>query len=201
MKTALTAAAVLALGFATGAVAGSNSNYKAALHVIPHEERTCDANWPEITDCAEINTTYQGCGDFDVFPVFFDLTEVRRIEYALTWPAQWGDCVFTPCAGDYTIGGIVLPGDGIAHVWTQCHRAEIVVTGYARFPAAVSPGLLALAANPATGFLGATDCDGIRDFATGLAASGVCGIPGEDACDCGCSPGSGTWSAIKSMFR
>jgi hypothetical protein len=201
IQIALLATIFLSLFLPGAAAAGSNLYYKAALHVMPHDERTCTTAWPEIADCAEIATVYAGCDDFDVFPVFFDLTEGRRIEYALSWPAQWGDCVFAPCAGDNIIGNIVSPGDGIAHEWDQCYQAEIVIPGYAWFSSPVTPGQIILATNPLTGFLGVTDCDGARDFAIGLAASGVCGIPGEDPCDCGCASEPLTWSELKSMFR
>jgi hypothetical protein len=195
------AAALLSLVLAGVALAGSNLYYKAALHIVPHEERTCAAGWPDISDCAEINTVFEGCGDFDVFPVFFDLAEVGRLEYGLGWPVEWGDCVFIPCAADQVTGDIVSAGDGIAHDWDQCHRAEVVIPGYAWFASPVTPGQVVLTPNPSTGFLGATDCNGTRDFAIGLAASGVCGIPGEDACDCGCASEPSTWSGLKSMFR
>ena len=191
----------IGLSISGTALAGSNLYYKAALHLMPHEERTCTTGWPEIADCTGINTVYSGCDDFDVFPVFFDLAEVGRIEYGLSWPAQWGDCAFTPCVGDNIIGNIVSPGDGIAHEWDQCHQAEIVIPGFAWFSTPVTPGQLILTTNPLTGFLGATDCDGVTDFAIGLAVSGVCGIPGEDPCDCGCASEPSTWSEIKSMFR
>jgi hypothetical protein len=191
----------LVLAFSGVATAGSNQSYKIALHLVPHEERACDANWPTITDCTEIVTTLAGCGDFDVFPVVFDLVEVQRIEYSLRWLAEWGDCVFTPCAGDIIMGDIISPGDGIAHEWTQCHQAEVVVTGYAWFDSPVSAGVIAPAPNPATGFLGATDCAGVQDLAIGRGASGVCGVPGEDACDCGCASEPSTWGGVKSMFR
>ena len=189
--------ALLAIGFALllclPAQAGGNLSYKIALHVVPHQARTCETNQPAITDCSAINTTYQGCSDFDVFPVFFDLVEAQRIEYAITWPQEWGECVFTPCAGDIITGEIGSPGEGIAHEWTECHQAQIVVTGYAWFSTTVTPGQLVPTVNPATGFLGVTDCSGDRDFAIGLAASGVCGIPGENPCDYGCSSEPKTW--------
>lgn len=191
----------MSLLFSGAVLAGSNLYYKAALHVVPHEQRTCASNWPEIADCSGINTAFQGCADFDVFPVFFDLTEVARLEYGLAWPAAWGECVFTACAGDNTTGGIVSSGDGITHEWDQCHRAEIVIPGYAWFASPVTPGQIVLAANPVTGFLGATDCAGTRDFAIGLAASGVCGMPGEDPCSCGCGSERHTWGGIKTLFR
>ena len=201
IQMALTTTASLSLLLSGTVMAGSNLYYKAALHVTPHEERTCEAGRPEITACSEIATVHPGCDDFDVFPVFFDLAEAMRIEYALSWPAAWGDCVFTPCAGDNIIGGIASPGDGIAHEWDQCYRAEIVIPGYAWFSSPPTPGQIILTTNPLTGFLGVTDCDGARDFAIGLAAAGVCGMPGEDPCDCGGASEPRTWSEIKSMFR
>jgi hypothetical protein len=201
IKKAVSLALILTLGLSGTVLAGSNLYYKVALHVMPHEDRTCDTNWPAISDCTGINTVYDGCSDFDVFPVFFDLEEVQRIEYALGWPADWGDCVFTACAGDNIIGNIVSAGEGIVHEWSQCHQNQIVITGYAWFDSPVTPGQLVLIPNPATGFLGVTDCEGRKDFAIGLAASGVCGIPGEDPCDCGCASEPSTWSEIKSLFQ
>ena len=192
---------VASMTLGSTAFAGSNLNYKAALHVVAHQPRDCDTSWPVVGGCEEIRTTYPGCDDFDVFPVFFDLVEVKRIEYAINWPADWGTCVYTACAGDNIIGDIAYPGEGIAHEWNDCHRAGVVIPGYAHFEGPVSPGLLVLAPNPATGVLGATDCAGRRDFAIGLAAAGVCGIPGEDACDCGCGQGYQTWGAIKALFE
>jgi hypothetical protein len=194
-------AVVLTLLLSGTLLAGSNLSYKAALHVIRHDERTCTSGWPEIADCGGINTAYPGCDDFDVFPVFFDLTEVERIEYGLSWPVAWGACVYTPCAGDAIAGGIVLPGDGIAHDWDQCYQADMVIPGYATFSSPVTPGQIVITANPLTGFLGATDCGGTRDLSVGLAAAGVCGIPGEDPCSCGCGSELNTWGAVKSMFR
>jgi hypothetical protein len=195
------ATACMSIVFPASSMAGSNLYCKAALHVTSHEERTCDAGWPAIAECGDINTVFPGCDDFDVFPVFFDLAEVSRLEYALSWPAAWGDCVFIPCAGDHMAGGIASPGDGIAHEWDQCHLAEVVIPGYAWFSSPVTPGQIVLTANPATGFLGATDCNGTRDFVIGLAASGVCGIPGEDPCSCGCTSDLHTWGEIKRLFR
>jgi hypothetical protein len=192
---------ILCMLVAPAAFAGSNLNYKAALHVVAHQPRNCDTSWPVIAGCDDIRTTYQGCGDFDVFPVFFNLAEVKRIEYAINWPADWGACVYTACAGDNVVGDITHPGDGIAHEWNDCHRAEVVIPGFARFEGTVSPGLIVLTPNPETGFLGATDCADGRDFAIGMAAAGVCGMPGEDPCDCGCSQEYQTWGAIKALFE
>lgn len=180
---------------------GQNSRVKAALHVVPHEDRDCSTGVPVITDCTEISTTYEGCGGFDVFPVFFDLVEVTSLQYGLTWPSDWGTCVFTPCAGDQVEGAISAPGDGVTHIWNECHETSVVVTGFAWFEPVSPPATISLAVDPAAGFIGPTDCNGGRDFLIGLAAAGLCGIPGEDPCDCGCPVDPQTWSAIKGLFK
>jgi hypothetical protein len=180
--------------------AGSNSGFKMSFHVLPHEDRSCGSNWPVITGCSEISNTYAVCGEIDVFPVFYDLVEVRSIEYGIDWPEDWGSCVFTPCAGDFVEGDIVTPGDGVAHEWTECYVAWSVVTGYAWLTAS-SPGIIVPVVNPATQAFGTRDCDGVGDLALGIASAGVCGIPAEDPCDCGCPVEPQTWSAIKGMFR
>jgi hypothetical protein len=181
--------------------AGAADEVKVAIHVLPHEERSCGAGIPVITDCADIETTYDGCEAFDVFPVFFGLAEVNRIEYGLTWPVEWGDCVFTPCAGDRIVGDIAAPGDGVIHEWNECHSAWSIVTGFATFDAVSIPGGITPTVNPQTGLLVATSCSGGWVFATGLASAGVCGAQGDDPCACGCPSNPTTWGAIKSLFQ
>jgi hypothetical protein len=181
--------------------AGRNLSLKAAVHVVPHQERSCETGVPEIEDCVEISETLSGCAAFDAFPVFYDVVEVKRVDYALTWPAEWGSCSFTPCAGDYVEGDISLPGDSMTHTWNQCVETWSVVTGYATFgPPSVS-GYIGMAAHAEAGFLGTTDCSGVRDLPIGRAFAGVCGVPGEDPCDCGCPTGGVSWSAVKAFFR
>jgi hypothetical protein len=183
------------------ATPSSGEDLKVALHVLPRGVGSCEAGLPEITDCADIISTYEGCDAFDVFPVFFGLTEVSRIEYGLTWPEAWGDCVFTPCAGDNIIGDIILPGDGVIHEWDQCHVAWSIVTGYASFDPVTLPGTITPTANPQTGLMVATNCSGGWVFSIGLASAGICGLPGDDPCSCGCPSDQATWSSIKLLFQ
>jgi hypothetical protein len=180
---------------------GQNFQVKAALHVLPHEDRDCSTDFFNDTATTEIYTTYEGCGGFDVFPVFFDLVEVTRLQYGLTWPSDWGTCVFTPCAGDQVEGAISSPGDGVTHMWDVCYETSVVVTGFAWFGPVAPPATISLTVNPTASFIGPTDCSGSSDFLIGLAAAGVCGIPGEDPCDCGCPVDPQTWGAIKRLFE
>jgi hypothetical protein len=201
MLRTLTLLTLISVGFGTAATAGMNTDHKIALHILPHQQGTCEAGFPEITDCGSIVTTYSGCNEFDVFPVFFDLTEVRRLEYGLNWPGQWGSCVYTPCAGDNVEGDIVQPGDGVVHEWADCQTGWAIIPGYAWFAAPSPPATLIAVPNPATGFLGVTDCSGDADPPIGIAASGICGVPGDDPCTCECALEVHTWSAVKSLFR
>ncbi len=201
MKRQISIMLLLVLIITTSALAGKNSDYKFSIHIMQHEARTCSTNIPVITDCSEIVTSYLGCGEFDAFPVFYQLTEVNRIEYGLNWPSSWGTCVYTSCAGDNMIGDIVSPGDGMVHEWNDCQEVWSVVAGYAWFSAPSVPGIIVPTVSSVSGAFGATDCDGSRDLAIGIASSGVCGIPGDDACTCGCPVEPSTWSAIKVLFE
>ncbi len=188
---------LLVMVMAASALAGKNSDYRFSIHIMPHEERTCSTNMPVITDCTDIETSYEGCDEFDAFPVFYQLAEVSRIEYGLTWPASWGSCVYTSCAGDNVTGDIVLPGDGMVHEWNDCQEVWGIIAGYAWFDAPPAPGIIIPTVSSVSGGFGATDCDGSWDLSIGIASSGVCGIPGDDACTCGCPVEPKTWSAIK----
>jgi hypothetical protein len=154
-----------------------------------------------ITDCADIVTSYGGCGEFDAFPVFFQLAEASMIEYGLNWPPDWGSCVYASCTGDNVIGDIVRPGDGMIHEWNDCQEVWGVIAGYAWFDAPPAPGVIVPTVNPVSGRFGVTDCNGSWDLAIGTASSGVCGVPGDDPCDCGCPADPKTWSEIKALFK
>lgn len=201
MRRTLSIVFTLIFMVATSALAGKNANYRFAVHIMPHETRTCSSNMPVITDCTEIVTTYSDCGEFDAFPVFYELTEVSRIEYGLNWPATWGSCIYTPCAGDNVLGDIVSPGDGMVHEWNECQTLWGMVAGYAWFGAPAAPGIIVPTVSPVSGVFGVTDCDGSRDLAVGISSSGICGMPGDDPCTCGCISETKTWSAVKVLFQ
>jgi hypothetical protein len=178
----------------------ANENHKVALHILPHQSRSCSENFPVIEQCPEIIHTYLGCGDIDVFPVFFDLIEVTAVEYGLTWPALWGDCVYTACSGDVITGDIVSPGDGISHRWSSCRQGSVIIPGYAWLGIQGLTGAIAPAIHPGTGLIGTTDCDGLTDVPMGVYSAGVCGVPGDDPC-CLCGTQKTTWGEIRMMFR
>jgi uncharacterized repeat protein (TIGR01451 family) len=173
----------LALGFAlampAAAQAGRNPVAKAAVHLLPHAERSCSKEFPSITGCEDIVTTYAGCQDIDVFPVFFNLTEYSGMEYGLTWPGA-ETCAFTSCS-DLSIGQIVNSGDGISHAWAACHPDPVAVPGWG-WMGAVDYGSICLVDRPGADAIYVGDCDGALDEPIAIFCSGVCGNAGDDPC-------------------
>jgi hypothetical protein len=200
MSRVFVLAAMLCLLLAAAGFAGMNGHHKVGLHILPHETRSCSENFPVITQCPEIIHTYPGCGEIDAFPVFFDLVEVTAVEYGLTWPATWGNCVYTACGGDVITGDIVSPGDGISHQWSSCLQEAVIIPGYAWLDIQGFGGVAAPTEHPGTGFIGTTDCDGMNDVPLGGYSAGVCGFPGDDPC-CLCGTQKTTWGEIRMMFR
>ena len=165
----------------TTAYAGSNLDAKAAIHVLAHDaSRSCSKNFPEIEWCEDIVTTFDGCGDVDIFPVFFDLAEYQGIEYGIVWPGS-ETCAFTSCS-DLHIGGIVNPGDGISHAWYTCHTDPIVVPGWGWLPA-TEYGMICLADHPTAGGINLGDCSGELDEVITVFCAGVCGQEGDSPCE------------------
>ncbi|MFH1313840.1 MAG: hypothetical protein ABIJ00_11530 [Candidatus Eisenbacteria bacterium] len=193
-------AALLCVLLSAAGFAGSNEKHKVALHILPHESRSCSENFPVIEQCPGIIHTYLGCGEIDVFPVFFDLIEVTALEYGLTWPAVWGNCVYTACGGDVINGNIASPGDGISHQWSSCRQVPVIIPGYAWVGIQGLGGGIAPVAHPGTGLIGTTDCDAGKDVPLGIYSAGVCGVPGDDPC-CLCGTRKTTWGEIRMIFR
>ncbi len=172
---------VLTIFTATAASAGLNPDAKAAVHVLAHDvSRSCSKNFPEIQWCEEIITTFGGCTDVDIFPVFFDLVEYQGIEYGITWPG-FETCVFTSCS-DLHIGQLVNSGDGISHAWYVCHTDEVVVAGWG-WISAVDYGSICLVDHPAAGGMNVGACSGELDQVTASYCAGVCGQVGDSPCD------------------
>jgi uncharacterized repeat protein (TIGR01451 family) len=192
---------------ATGVTASStvcsqprDPQWKAAVHVLEWGGGCCDEGLPLIEGCEDIVTTYEGCGEIYIFPVFYDLTELAGIQYGLTWPQTWGSCTFTRCAGDFSLGGIVNPGDGVSFAWEECQAVSVVVTGYGLLTAN-SPGEIRIVANPSTALITATDCDFIDVPPAQTFYAGVCGIEGQDPCGGTVRAVPTTWGQIKAMFK
>jgi hypothetical protein len=190
VMTALTAASALA---------GSNADHKVAIHVALHDGRNCNSGLPDIRSCKDIDYTYDGCMDVDVFPIFYDLAGVRGIQIGLTWPASWGSCAFTACGFDYIIGEIVNPEDGFAGTWAECQYVRQVIAGYGWLGPS-SGGFICPVPNRITGRIGVADCDFVEDPPAEIYCGGACGKRGDDPCGGGFSEDK-TWGNIKAMFR
>ena len=186
-----------------GAARPRNWDHWLALHVRAHDS-SCKSI-PAFLECTDILTTYEGCGDIDVIPVFFDLAEITVAEFGLQWPAEWGTCSFTRCGGDLALGGITNPGDGIAIAWSQCRQGGSLTPGFGWLQPS-GPGMISACPNPATGDIGVVNCapspGPYYDRPVRIYRAGVCGTAG-DRIECG-GPQAvkpTTWGAIKAMFK
>jgi hypothetical protein len=198
MKKAIVAVVVLAVAGSGAALAGHNVNAKGAVHVVPHEARTCTENMPVINGCGDIISTSLSL-DVDIFPVFFDLVEYQEFDFSMVW-MPGGTCSFTSCS-DQTIGDIVVPWDGIAQKWDTCQPGPVAVTGWGWIPD-LAPGMICIKNHPTLGGI-VVDCwDGV-DYICGCWCAGVGGYIGDDACvPCDPSPNkAGTLGSIKALFR
>ncbi len=189
----------------TKAHAGANVTHKIAVHVVA-QGLSCKS-LPAFTECSQISTTYSGTGDISVVPVFFDLSEYTVVEFAITWPAEWGSCEYVTCVPTLDIGGIVNPGDGIASAWTSCQTSWAVCHGYGRL-SATGDGYISVAPNPTTGDYGVVDCSPepgpFYDPPGATFSSGIGGADGDDPCeeqDRKNGEGMGQSGEIKGYYR
>lgn len=207
MTRAFALSVVIAIiGMATSVTGGINESAKVAVHLVPYDcNRACSRNFPEFTDCSDINTTYCGCGNIDFFPVFFDLVEYRGLEYAVEWPGLCS-CVFSTCSY-CQIGEIVWPGDGISQVWLDCRQHGVAVPGWGWITVDV-PGQVCVVPHPMTGNITIAGCElpaetDDLDFPTAAFCGGVCGARGQNPC--GGPPEQATvattWGSIKRVFK
>ena len=196
------------------ASAGNNPAVKVAVHVLPHGQVSC-ASMPEISDCSDINHTYAGCGDIDVFPVFWGMTEYKAFEYSLIWPAEWGTCTFTSCS-DLTIYQLdfygdpetIDPGDLFSHAYFDCHPGDYVeIPGFGWLDAS-TPGRVCVDGappwtwpSPGSPLPAVLDCNQTVDQTICSFCAGVCGIPGHDVCELPSSVEVIQWGRIKAIFR
>jgi uncharacterized repeat protein (TIGR01451 family) len=178
-----------------------NPSTKVAIHVKPHG--TDCSMMPGFASCSEITTTSSACGEVDFIPVFCELNEIVALEFGVTWPAEWGTCVFAACDCDSWVGDLSQPGGGLAEVWLSCQRSWSVVTGYG-WLSATGPGLISPCLHPEFGHLGVYNCaEGDStwyDPAQTVIPAGVCGAVGMAPCG-GTGIQPSTWGAIKAMFK
>jgi hypothetical protein len=185
----------------TGSVLGGyNPHAKVAVHVLPHQpDRACRRNLPVIEDLCEINATYDGCGDIDVFPVFYELVRYQGLEYGLEWPGSYS-CVYTICADSHLLE-IVWPGDGTSQIWLDCLTNPIVIPGWGWITTDV-PGHVSVVPHPAGGHIIVGDCRSHLDTVETTFSAGVCGEIGRGPCyPAGQAVAATTWGNIKGMFR
>jgi hypothetical protein len=184
-------------------MAGSNPNAKVAIHILPHDNRTCAKNFPTISSCEDILYTYSSGGDLDFFVVFYDLTEYQGFQYAVTWPADWSSCAFTSCS-DLTIGGIETPGDSVAHAYTACDSSAICVPGFGWVDAGQVPGYIQAVDIPPSYGIEVGDCGGQLGGIVLNSIAGVNGYTGDDPCSTGGrgeGAGGGDSGEIKGYFE
>jgi hypothetical protein len=207
MRVVTVLAVAVVLSWSAAVLAGANPEAKFAVHVLAADySRSCGKAFPAITDCSDINHSVASCGDIDVFPVFYHLTEFRDVGFGLTWPGEWGELVYQSCSfatlyhynnvGD---PGTFDPGDGVGHSYDGCQQQTAVVPGWGRL-AATFPGRICGA--PLPGYPGyfIGDCDIQRDDPICTFCAGVCGASGDDCMGPSAAEGE-TWSAVKELFR
>lgn len=199
---AIVLALVLVAGSALAGL-GHNPVHKAAIHIKNHPT-SCAVNYPTFANCVAIQHTYGGCGDVDVMPVFFDLSEFTSVDFGLTWwinPSL--SMVWTRCLGAGAVGTISHSGDGTVITWGACQQAYSVAPGYGWLSVS-GPEIIYPDRNPVTLRCGVTDCQPSPgpyfDSSSQYSAGGICGIVGDDPCT-PVGTRHSTWGAIKAMLR
>lgn len=163
---------------ASAAHSGQNPNYKIAVHIEAlNSKRTCD-DLPVIEYCYDIMWTYIGCGDVDVFPVYFDLYGFTAIQYRLVWPEEWGSGVHNHCA-DLCIGDIRRAGDAVALAWRECQIYPCFIPGWISLTA-TTPGKVKVEGWDWEILI--TDCNYQEDEPFLVFDGGICGMEGDATC-------------------
>jgi hypothetical protein len=176
---------------------------KVALHVQAHNAKmNCESRLPEIGDCTDIETTYPEW-DFDVFVVFHDFTDIKSVEFGLSWPEWSHSCAYTPC-GDEVEVTIAWPGDGIIQTWSECQEGEVKIAGWA-WMNADGPGRICLTTHPITGRIGVVDCNAhfarVFPYPDDTPCAGVYGEIGDDPCGPACDPQSTSLRGVRRVLR
>jgi hypothetical protein len=164
----------------SGALGGTNPNAKVAVHIMPHASRSCSKSFPAISSCEDITCTYPSGGDVDFFVVFYDLEAYTGFGYSVTWPSEWSSCSFTSCS-EFTIGGIVEPGDTISHAWTDCDSSGVCIAGFGWLGDIETPGHISIGPIPGYG-IDISDCQFQTDTAVVSCRAGLNGAAGDDPC-------------------
>jgi len=199
MKGWSIAVVFLCVALAGALLAGENPNAKIAVHVMTHNAKlSCSSSFPNLSDCDDIVYTVES-QDVDCFPVFFDLSEFLGCEYGMSWPGAYS-AAFTSCS-DLTIGGIVDPGDGVAHTWTECQNEDIAIPGWAWIYEPDS-ATVCIVQHPLSFGIRVLDCsEGLDGPKYDPYCAGIAGDDGDDPCGYPTVTKNSTWGSVKSIFR
>jgi hypothetical protein len=188
---------------ACSALAGSNPDVKVAVHAMYQEARTCSENFPVISGCEDITPMGGGLDhNPDIFPVFFDIVEYRKLEYAFTFPFGI-DVSFTSCSDQAIIDGSTYYWE-ITQTYDECQPGPTAVPGW--FVLVYEAGPACIVGHPTTGLISIGDCH--EPMGMDYAPCGFCGSTGHppQACDpCApCEPSAAdesSWGKVKTLFR
>jgi uncharacterized repeat protein (TIGR01451 family) len=183
---------------------------KIAVHIRAHPT-ACTKGYPAFANCASVTYTYEGGGDIDAFPVFYDLSGYIVTECGMTWPeAVWGSGSWTLCKGDLSIGSITHSAQnplqdatcGVVIAWSTCQSTLMVAPGFV-WLAATTPARICPAPSGNGGAWGIVDCrqDPIYWIAGAAFCAGVLGMAGDDPCPPLTRVQPTTWGSIKAMFK
>jgi hypothetical protein len=199
MRRILLIAFCFVLLLSTAVLAGYNPNGKVAIHVRAHSAKA-GCNYGTIIDCHDIVYTMTSA-EVDAFPVFFDLTEYRGCEYAITWPIGWGSAAFTSCS-DFVIGSITNRGQGASHTWTGDCKTGVMVPSFLWLYTG-SSGTICPVGHPQHGFIYTLDCHENKEavWTTRWGCAGINGAAGMDPCTDLEPVTPTTWSGIKTLFE
>ena len=206
MKTRLLLLAVGLLVVAAAAASagtGANENVKFALHIESHASRSCSKGMPAIGAREDLYRVHDIYEDIDVFFVIFQYDSITGVQYGLDWPTGWGSAATSHC-GEFAVGSIVNPQDGIAVTWGDCNilgskPAFWAVSWSWMLPD--SDGEIKICDNPATSALTASSCLFVEAEPESIFNAGINIDPYEGPPGGSVAVQPTSWGQIKAMFR
>jgi hypothetical protein len=184
---------------------GENPDVKVAVHVMYQEDRGCTENFPVITGCEDILNYSPGLNhNPDVFPVFFDIVEYKRLDYAVNFTDGGWSVVFHSCSDNAVIDESQQGFWEISQTYTECQPGPVAIPGW--FVLWFEQGWACIVEHPASSMIKIGDCQdpmGIDSppcsFCSGVGHVYDC----TDPCD-PCQPSENqrsTLGEVKAMFR
>jgi hypothetical protein len=204
LRMLLVVIGLLAIAFASahGGTA-ANQSIKFALHIEQHATRSCTKGMPSIATRDDLHRVHDTYEDIDVFFVVFGFDSTTGAQYGLVWPEAWGSAATSHC-GEFGIGSIVNPGDGLAITWSGCQLGGAVP---AFWPVAwswllpTSDGEIEICDNPTTSKLTASSCSFVETEPESVFYAGINVDPYEGPPGGRVAIQATSWGQIKAMFR